>query len=204
MDIENIIANSYKNFHARGLDYICLRRSQKHTQKVYFFDGDASKLPDVVNPHDHRYHFNTTVITGVMSNSEYLESANGKIHQEFEWRTPLNGGNGFTWKGEVRLLETQRRSYNQYERYAMSAKQFHTIRVLSDQAIIVLDQFEDVVPLDKPTRTFMQDKSAPSLDGLYERFTTDEILSRIQILRQFKWPCYPSLPASTPVDAVAA
>lgn len=183
--IQMIIDNSFKNFHAKGLDYICLKRTPEHTRKAYFLNGDVTKLPDVVNPHDHRYHFNTTVVTGTMSNSQYIESSNGLVYQQFEWRTPLNGGDGFSWVKETRLEERTRISYNPGEIYGMKADEFHTIRMHSDQVIIILDQFEDVVEIGKPTLTFMQSDKAPDLDGLYERFTPDDVLERLKVLRSF-------------------
>lgn len=64
MNMEEVIANSFKDFHSKGLDYICLRRSPVLTTKLYFFDGDVSKLPEVVNPHDHRYDFSTVCLSG--------------------------------------------------------------------------------------------------------------------------------------------
>ncbi|CAM3841835.1 hypothetical protein G6L26_009665 [Agrobacterium radiobacter] len=183
--IQMIIDNSFKNFHAKGLDYICLKRTPEHTRKAYFLNGDVTKLPDVVNPHDHRYHFDTTVICGTMSNSEYIESSYGSVYQQFEWRTPLNGGDGFTWKRETKLFEIQRTGYRPGEQYRMKADEFHTIRMHSDQVIIILDQYEDVVPVDQPTLTFMQSDKAPDLNGLYERFTADDVLDRLTVLRNF-------------------
>lgn len=180
--LQSIIDNSFKNFHTRGLDYLCLSRTDDLTKKVYFFNGDASKLPEVVNPHDHRYDFTTTVAAGVMSNSHYLRHDSGEVYNEFEWNTPLNGGDGFTWKAETRLLERQRHSYLPGEQYLMRADEFHTIRIHSDQAIIMLDQFADVVPIGQPTITFMKERQAPSLDGLYERFTADEVIARMKTL----------------------
>lgn len=144
-----------------------------------------TKLPDVVNPHDHRYHFDTTVVTGTMSNSHYVESDNGVLYQQFEWRTPLNGGDGFTWVKEARLEETTRVTHMPGQKYRMWADEFHTIRMHSDQVIIVLDQYVDVVPVDQPTLTFMQSDKAPNLDGLYERFTADDVLDRLAVLRNF-------------------
>lgn len=188
--IAMVIANSYKNFHTKGLDYICLMRSSKLTRKVYFFDGDVSKLPEVVNPHDHRYDFNTVVLAGEMSNSLYTPSSitTDPMYNMFEWRTPLNGGAGFTFKREMRLRETTRHMYSSVGRqeYYMLADEFHTIRMHSDQALLLLDQYEDVVPIDAPTTTFMKEKQAPSLDGLYERFTEDEILKRLKVLAKYK------------------
>lgn len=63
-DTSTLIQNSYRDFHAKGLDYVCLKRTPDHTVKVYFLDGDVSKVPEVVNPHDHRYAFETTVLSG--------------------------------------------------------------------------------------------------------------------------------------------
>jgi len=182
--IEEIIANSYKNFHAKGMDYLCLKRTEWHTQKVYFLDGDVTKIPEVINPHNHRYDFRTQVLAGVMSNSEYIETeeSDGKVYQEFEWRTPLLGGDGFTWKKETRLFETKRFFYRKDGFYGMDARDFHTIRMHADQTVLLLDQWADIVPEDEPTITFVPDKTAPSLDGLYERFTADEITKRVKIL----------------------
>jgi len=185
------VTNSYKNFHTKGLDYICLSRSLTLTRKVYFFDGDVSKLPEVVNPHDHRYDFRTTVLRGHMSNSHYLPVVDGgDMYNMFEWRTPLNGGDGFTFRQEMRLNEIQRTLYGDSHRqmdYYMQAHEFHTIRMHSDQCVLLLEQFSDVVPLDKPTLTFMKEKQPPSLDGLYERFTEDEILKRLDTIKHLLW-----------------
>ena len=38
--IDDIQANSYRDFHAKGLDYLCIRRDLELTLKVYFFDGE--------------------------------------------------------------------------------------------------------------------------------------------------------------------
>ena len=59
VSMEEVLANSFRDFHAKGLDYVCLKRRPSETVKLYFFDGDVSKLPEVVNPHDHRYDFST-------------------------------------------------------------------------------------------------------------------------------------------------
>lgn len=176
----SILSNSFKNFHVRGFDYLCIKRTAHHTRKVYFFDGDVSQLPEVVNPHDHRYNFRTTILSGVMSNSEYVEDAErGKVYNEFEWRTPLNGGDGFKWKQEARLFETVRTFHRPGETYFMGAQDFHTIRMHAPGTVLVLDQYADVVPVDVPTRTFMAEKQGPDLSGLYERFTEDQARQRL-------------------------
>lgn len=185
MNLDEIIEHSFRNFHVRGFDYLCIKRTPEHTRKVYFFDGNVSQLPEVVNPHDHRYHFDTTVLSGVMSNSIYVpDEKHGVTYNEFEWRTPLNGGDGFTWKREAKLLEIRRHAYVPKQRYIMNAQDFHTIRLHAEGTVIVLDQYDDIVPIDQPTRTFMKERQAPSLDGLYEKFTPDQALARLQQYRE--------------------
>lgn len=179
-----MLENSYKNFHVKGFDYICLRRAPEHTQKVYFFDGNVSHLPEVVNPHDHRYDFNTTVLCGHMSNSHYRFDNNGQVYQQFEWNTPLNGGDGFHWKKETKLFETVRHFYKPKDSYFMKAEEFHTIRMHKEGTVILLDQYEDCVPVGKPTLTFMGDKKAPDMNGLYERFNADEIIKRYNQIKE--------------------
>jgi hypothetical protein len=168
VNIDEILANSFKDYHVKGFDYVCLKRSPTETLKLYFFDGDVSKLPEVVNPHDHRYDFDTWVICGRTEN---------------KFRTPLNGGNGFTWKGECRIKETASCVYQPGEHYFMKADEFHTIRIVENESVIMLRQLEDVVPLDVPTRTFTRSETPPSLAGLYSRFTPDQVLAR---LKQFE------------------
>ncbi len=181
MQLDEMIEHSFKDLHVKGFDYVCLKRTPQHTRKVYFFDGRVSQLPEVVSPHDHRYDFMTTVLAGVMSNSTYRPTAHvGTTYNEFEWRTPLNGGDGFTFKQETKLIETQRFQYANGEAYFMRAEDFHTIRMKQEGTVIMLDQFEDRVPLGKPTRTFMLNSKAPNLDGLYNKFTPDEHLYRLR------------------------
>lgn len=184
LNILDMMQHSIKDYHVKGFDYLCLKRTPEHTVKVYFFDGNVSQLPEVVNPHDHRYHFKTTVLTGVMSNSHYVRDEKyGDVFNEFEWNTPLNGGDGFKFKQETRLREFKRYMYTPGEEYIMKPEEYHTIRMHREGTIIMLEQFADVVPIGKPTTTFMPDKQAPNMDGLYSKFTPDEIVARVSQLR---------------------
>src|SRR5688572_15069132 len=107
-----MLENSYRNFHVKGADYLCLRRSPEHTCKIYFFDGDVRHLPEVVFPHDHRYAFDTHILSGRLSNSLYERDPRGEVFNHFNWHTPLLGGSGFVFNSEERLFEKERRFYN--------------------------------------------------------------------------------------------
>lgn len=201
IDIDTVVEHSFRDFHAKGLDYLCLHRSEKLTLKAYFFaEGlDSQEASEVVNPHDHRYNFMTQCFSGLIRNKWYrippcsLDAIYrgdycGKDYEVFEWRTPLLGGDGFTYDGFCPLQEHRHGDYLPGEAYYMLAEELHTIQVMAPETCIVLAQYEDVVPADQPTRTFvLADEGGPEpppLDGLYNTFTADQAVKRLGLLRE--------------------
>jgi len=199
-DIETICVNSFRNFHTRDFDYLCLSRTPELTRKVYFFDGDLASLPELVIPHDHRYPFVTTVLSGAVKNKTFMRidpaKANPKAIQayladglrelprwdRFEYMTPLNGGNGFQWAGEDLLFEhAPTWSYTRHKHYHSSATDIHTLDIRCEGTVIMLEQLADEVPLDQPTNAWRRagDRTPPNLSGLYDRMTPDHAMKRI-------------------------
>lgn len=181
-DPESIIKGSFKNFHAKGLDYLCLHRSPTRTVKLYLLDGDASKLPEVVNPHDHRYNFRTTVLAGEMVDYRFAADPAGDVWNAFDYMTPLNGGDGFTFRGEERMSsEKQSVLLRKGDVFETSNLHTHTIRMREDQTVLMLDQFEDIIDVSEPTSCWSRKGDpVPELQpGCYDRFTADDILDRI-------------------------
>jgi len=183
--VQRVIENSFRNFHAKGLDYICLHRSPALTVKIYFLDGDVTKIPEVVNPHDHRYPFKTMVLAGAMADHRFKPDPTGEVFQAFDYMTPLNGGSGFTYRGEERMSLVDGGSIVLPRGAELSTPDdaVHTIEMLKDQTVLCLYQFADVVPIDKPTSTWVRKGDPePNTSGLYDRFTEDQIMSRFKQL----------------------
>lgn len=187
---ETALANSYKNFHAKGFDYLCLKRTPELTEKVYFFRGQADSLHDVVNPHNHRYDFYTKCLAGTVVNHEWMFTTaaidpSATRYHAFKYNTPLNGGEGFRYAAETLLAPYSSDLYSQGETYWMHYDEIHTISIGHD-TVIKLWQFEDKVPVGDSTVTFT--KNPDSLlnqdDGLYEKFTADELLKRFHWLEE--------------------
>ncbi len=184
VNIDDVVANSFKDFHTKGFDYICLKRSPEETLKLYFFDGDVAKLPEVVAPHDHRYDFETYVAAGGSENVWFKRSVDqGEVFNWFEFRTPLNGGDGFEFIGEEQLVEFARRRYAPGDSYFMPYYDLHTIRIVENETVLMLVQFDDRVAIDKPTYTFSKG-NAPSLDGLYSKFTADQVIAKLKCFEE--------------------
>lgn len=194
-DIETICANSYRNFHTRGFDYLCLTRTPELTRKVYFFEGDLHDLPELVVPHDHRYPFVTTVLSGAVRNKVFVGLRGDphpsrrnawegltEVYDHFEYLTPLNGGDGFRWVGERRLIPPAHNlSHIRGDHWRSSETDIHTLDIRCEGTVILLEQLADVVPIDTPTNAFRKvgDRTPPSLDGLYDRMTPDHARIRI-------------------------
>jgi hypothetical protein len=185
-DLDHIVENSYRDFHVKGFDYLCLKRSPGETIKVYFFDGDVAKTPEAVIPHDHRYAFWTDCLAGGVVNHAFVEMMGKRYRDEaeayerFEYRTPLNGGDGFTWEREAWLFRASSLSCGAGEGYGMTHDKLHTITVRPD-TVLRLVQFYDDLPLDAPTHAFRPaGKRDPiRLDGLYNRMDADHARKRL-------------------------
>lgn len=174
----DVLANSFHDFHAKGVDYVCLRRSLSETVKLYFFDGDVAKLAEVVHPHDHRYRFDTWVCAGAMQNVWYEpgDGHSGEVFNRFRYRSPLlNAHGGFEWAGMMKLREQRRSTFFVGDSYQMVHREIHTIRMLENETVLFLIQYDDEVPPAASTQTFCKEDVAPSLDGLYSRFTADQV-----------------------------
>ena len=194
LDIDTVVDNSFKDFHAKGVDYVCLERTPGLTLKAYFFETGMQDASEVVNPHDHRYAFLTQCLSGAIRNRWYSECKwrdwippQSKRYKVFNWSTPLLGGNGFSPAGETVLRETGAITYtpNSAQKcYYMAADELHTIQVMQPETCILLAQYEDVIPDWQPTRTFTQTAEPPDLSGLYGKFTADEVVKRIELLKQ--------------------
>jgi hypothetical protein len=188
VNLDEVLKHSFRDFHVKGLDYICLRRSFIETWKLYFFDGDASKAPEVIYPHDHRYCFDTRVMSGVVENVLYGHTAKPEAprYNRFEWLTPLNPGpSGFTFIEECGLEELGRLRYSKgnVELYGMNHKQIHTLRIAATNTVLFLKQYEDVVPIGVPTSTYCRG-DAPSIGGLYTRFDMDTLVSKLKAFEE--------------------
>lgn len=196
--MEEVIENSFLDFHCKGLSYICLKRSELQTVKLYFFEGDVSNLPEVVAPHDHRYHFSTSCISGAVENRWYSRrvdrsrrrASEALIFQEFAYMTPLLGGNGFTWTGETKLwnyfshvLDARETDPDRPPGYYMHSHEIHTIKIRTPGTILKIHQHEDRVPVDQPTATFTLDREPPSLSGLYRKPTADDVIRLLAMVK---------------------
>lgn len=188
VELDEILEHSYRDFHAKGFDYLCLTRSPERTVKAYFFEGDVAELPEVVVPHDHRYNFLTEVVSGSVVNRLFTPTVEGhrnaRAYERFDYLTPLNGGDGFAWKKEAWLQAVPARLFCAGDTYSMRATEVHTIHITGAETILVLEQGPDIVPVGQPTAAYRPagQRDPISLDGLYSRMDSDHAMRRLKQL----------------------
>lgn len=172
-DLDTMAANSFHNFHAIGLDYLCLHRSEELTIKAYFYEPGSERSPEVVCPHDHRYPFSTYVLAGASGHTRYSfrSTVPRPTHQRFHWLTPLLGGSGFEWSEPVGLTVKKFEHHPAGSGYWCRPDEVHTIRIDRPNTVLLLMQHGDAVPVGTPTSTFVpgDSREPPKLDGLYDR-----------------------------------
>ncbi|RAV17546.1 hypothetical protein DQP57_00540 [Mycobacterium colombiense] len=184
--MDAVLDNSYRDFHVKGFDYLCLHRTDDLTIKAYFITDAIQDLPEVVNPHDHRYDFQTECLSGMIRNKWYTRELKtlrpGKMFSAFLWDTPLNGGEGFRYSNRAMLWQNGIFTAGPGRGYSMRHDEIHTIQVLKPETCIVLAQHKDKVPVGMPTRTYI-DGDAPPINDLYNTFTADQAMKRIELLK---------------------
>lgn len=187
VQLEEVLRNSYCDFHAKGLDYLCLGRTAEQVHKVYFFD-ERQLNPEVVNPHDHRYDFTTRVLAGELVNWRYeetdLNDPHGVVHERFAWMSPLIGGNGFTWDSFRRIAQKSAELYSAGMSHSHMADELHTIGIAKAGTVVEITQGFDVVPLDQPTYTYTKSLEPPFLSGLYRDMEVDRITELVELYQQ--------------------
>lgn len=178
IDMQTALEHSFRNFHAKGLDYLCLRRTPELTEKLYFLDGAACD-GDAVVPHDHRYDFTQTVLRGRCTNLLFEERAGGDVWHRFRYETPLNGGSGFASDGLARVAVKSAVDYHASEFWFERSEEIHTIRC-KPGTILHQRQYQDRV--ETATRAYSKASSIPSLDGLYDHMTDAHVFECVRLL----------------------
>ena len=179
--LEDAKAYSFKNFHVKGLHYVCLSRSEDYTLKYYFYEGEVG---DIVSPHDHRYPFRTEVVAGAMYNKTFMRHEAGEFYNAFDFHTPLLGGEGFKWRGTERLIADTPHRLVRGDSLTSPVGSIHTI-FTQPGTILKLEQFADEIEDHVPTSTWSKRGETPpnySDAGIYDKFTADEILHLLDTL----------------------
>jgi hypothetical protein len=183
MQLDQAIQNSCHDFHATGIDYLCLHRTKELTVKAYFLGEGVALGKNVVNPHDHAYNFSTFVLSGTLANVNFYPTSSiaEPVWFRHVYETPLRAAPRFSFDKPVRLREEER-YYEGGDHYYLDHAQVHTIRAYSSDVVMLLFQYKSERTADHGTGLFLPDRNVPSLDNLYRPFNEDELTSALRRL----------------------
>lgn len=146
IDWEEAANHSYTNFHAEGVSYVNLLRTDRLTLKLYTFNNVRhNEQGYLVHPHNHGYNFTHQTLCGIIQN-HIFSLKGGDDWNMYQFDTPLNGGKGLikVWPCGLTRLDTF--SLPVGRNYYLTTEELHTLGVKTDYAAALLCQFHDVNP----------------------------------------------------------
>lgn len=176
-NIEKVIQNSRKNHHAEGVNYINLLRSPELTIKLYLtFPGISHNSQGyIVNPHDHRYSFETYVLRGEIDNILFkVENSEDGEWERFEYSSHFTGGFSLEKSGSCDLKIRKVQKLKAGDFYALDAEAVHTIAVSQEEPTILL-LFQHQSGKNQTKYYAPKGQKKPDTSSLYQRFTEEEV-----------------------------
>lgn len=177
LDPEAASLHSYTNYHTEGLIYLNLHRTPQLTEKLYYVPVDfptqgkwRAGVRIIVNPHTHNYNFRTTLVAGRAANHIFNE-VDGDTWTRYNYRSPLNQGDGFRRDRKVGLVQTSITQLVEIgDSYYLDTNVIHSIS-LNAGTLLYLQQYKD--------RTlgnlfYTEEDTPPSLDNLYKPMTVEQ------------------------------
>lgn len=168
--------DSYTDFHAPGVNYLCLSRTPRLTIKLYELPPTDGK--QIVSPHNHAYNFDSVLLDGCVSNITYYEleeddrESYDQIVYKRTFRSKLNCGSGFATesiKCRIALRRGQAYMYK-YDHYYTSTEDIHTL-IVREPSLLFISQYEDI---KTETSVYTNTPESPSLEGLYKKMTKEK------------------------------
>lgn len=141
MSVIKMAPYSRINHHADGVDYLCLHRSDELTVKLYLIEEPVNQNGNgLVNPHSHRYAFQSVVLHGSLIHATYRQKPGGYydrfIHNPDQDTLTTDGSFGLQ-----RTLEPMVTG----DSYFILPQHIHTLRMIpkSGPVLIGIAQFRD-------------------------------------------------------------
>jgi hypothetical protein len=161
--------DSMLNHHANGMDYLCLHRSPQLTVKLYLLhDAGNENNGWLVNPHSHRYSFESTVLAGAIRHIRFRRQR-GREWQEHRYnpdRKAMKPGQhvGLDWQADLHRPGSS---------YFVDPTEIHTLQVVEEAGptLIALHQFADV---KEDTELYLRPGEKPMMPD-YRRPTVAQV-----------------------------
>ena len=82
-NLDGLVKDSIKNFHFKGLNYICFQFNDKLTIRLYIVKPEDNLKTESVNIHNHLYDSQILMLSGEMQNNVYREVEGDKFYSYY-------------------------------------------------------------------------------------------------------------------------
>ena len=142
INLTEALETSFLDYHAKGMHYLCLKRTPELTLKLYLIEPDHQpadrKRGWLVMPHNHAYAFEQVVLAGSINQILFKVDENAKKKDFFRlwWNPQARMGSAFvpTMVG----LRSRSEWIGVRRGYAMRTDQVHTIAARRDEPTLLL------------------------------------------------------------------
>lgn len=176
-DIDFLSSNSVINHHVNGMDYLCLRRSNELTIKIYIIPKVINHNNGfLVNPHSHRYFFGSIVLKGSLRHLRFVENDLGDDFRLFSYdcenKKMSNGKN-------AKIIVKSDDLVTKGQSYHVNTNEIHTLKILKPTIIGLVQERDEVdrtlIMFPNGGSRFKKSKSRP--------MTRWEYIQRLDMLR---------------------
>ncbi len=197
LQVDDAIRNSYKNWHVKGVDYLCLYRSPQLTIKVYKcpaeLQSENKNTKTILNPHTHLYNSHIVVLMGEceivtfdyhkrshQSGEPKEVNHNFTTHNLFYHTSkfgPRAKQAGFRFESTGHLIEKQVTKITEQQSLYMKADEIRSFRTIGETYLLIFQY--NTIPFNVDTDLYVQTATPPILDELYQTFNESEIVNFI-------------------------
>ena len=127
------------NHHVNGLNYLCLMRSSELTVKIYYIPEEKNiHYGHLVNPHNHRYEFDSEVISGRVVHSRFKKVSGARmIEYMYDFKTAQTAP-----CGACDLIRIDEENHFPGGKYFVDTSEIHSIKTFGP-TVIYLTQYAD-------------------------------------------------------------
>jgi len=174
LSMKSCIQNSFKDYHAKGLWYIDLFRSEKMNMKLFFLIPELIEAKGVhlVNPHNHGYNFTTEVLYGSVQHDTFVEGEGYDYRKyTYDWYKPRD--QRLIFQANLGLDIETSNIYTAGQGYYCDTQTIHSIIASDEPTCLLLYQFSDQELKSKDV--YINRFAYRNEPVGYERFTPEEI-----------------------------
>lgn len=184
-NLDYIVDNSIKNFHFKGLNYVCFQFSSNLTIRLYIIKPEDNLNTRNVNIHNHLYDSQILVLSGSITNNVYSKTEGDK-YNHYYLTSALNPANKtgnvlLDYIGKTNLQVTKSINLSAGDTHFQNHKEIHSVN--NDPSSYTAFMVFEFKTVKQNSTLFSTEEFKGKIDtkkDIYEKFTEREIVALLQ------------------------